>query len=384
MEPGPDSDNIYCRLCLVSLEYGNENGELVEILRDTSLHERITSIFRFNPVPTRRKQSNFSLFLCPECHVRVNDIAEFIDVVQKNQKALESASTTGIKTTTDDLEIVSTGINDDLYVKQEDEMEVEYLDNDLDHDVISLKEEDVQVSLYDEGMSEQKPFVCHYCSKGFRSKTSLTQHMSQEHSKDGPYECQICAGVFLSSLDLTQHHKEFHARRNRDHGKMVSISKYLFCELCEPQPSFEIFKNMTDHYEAKHGTRGYVRCCNKQFFTRKSVVNHSDVHSNPADYMCKICKKLLPDKYTLRDHIERHKPDAERKYECDFCQKKFHIQKDLSDHINRLHRNKIKKEERACCVECNKTFVSKYSLMTHNRRFHMDLERPICKKSFLS
>lgn len=368
METKPDLENIYCRLCLVSLEFFNENGDFADISNDTRLVLRITEIFGFNPVATKAGKNHFSSVLCNECHGRVNSIAEFIDNVQRNQKLLESASIDVPKSSSSEGLEIGDELDDVLYVKQEDEeMQVEYLDNDFDNN-------DVICDVKDSCQYEEKPYICHFCSKTFVLKASLTEHMDQKHLR-------------FEYHTNTKRFKEIHSGpgKNRpSRGNVSSISKYLFCELCENRQNFQTFKDMTEHYQERHGTRGYVRCCNKQFFTRKSVVNHSDVHTNPTDYMCKICQKLLPDKYTLRDHILRHNPDKDRKFECDHCQKKFHVQKDLADHINRLHRTKYKKEERETCVECNKSFVSKYSLMTHNRRFHMDLERPICKLRFLA
>lgn len=367
------SENPYCRLCLTTQETSKDTS-FTEVHRNTRLHERITNIFGFDPVPMRQRQKRFSTFICYECRMRVDDIGEFVENVQKNQEKLEKAFVTEIVT-------VNTRENEEVYsLKQEEEMEVEYLNEDLDE--LSLKGE-MEAPVYEEVELDEKPFVCHYCSRTWNTKASLTQHMTEEHLSFVNYECGLCGEMFISKSDVRRHRKEIHPKEvGGRQNALISIEKYLLCEMCDPTPSFASFKDMTDHYQDIHGTRGYARCCDKQFFTRKSIVNHSDVHSNPADYMCKICKKILPDKYTLRDHILRHNPDEERKFECDFCQKKFHVHKDLSDHINRLHRKKKNVDEKVDCLKCCKTFVSKYSLMTHNRRFHMDLERPICKNFY--
>ncbi|XP_063702434.1 zinc finger protein OZF-like [Culicoides brevitarsis] len=253
--------------------------------------------------------------LCLECHSRVLSTAAFIENVQKNQKVIEE----------------SLERSENVFVKQDPElqMDVEYLEEAFE--------------------TSSESFICHLCEENFSSKQFLKQHMDEEHLET-----------------------------SKKHQKVPEIDKYLICELCDAQ-NFPTFSQMSDHYQAKHGIRGYVRCCNKQFFTKKSVVNHNEVHLNPVDFMCKICQKLLPDKYTLRDHELRHNPDEAKKFECDHCHKKFHVQKDLADHINRLHRTKTEPEKRQNCKLCEKSFVSKYSLMTHNRRFHMDLEKPICE-----
>lgn len=67
-----------------------------------------------------------------------------------------------------------------------------------------------------------------------------------------------------------------------------------------------------------------------------------------------MCKKVLPNKYSLRNHMVRHKPEEEKGYECHICQKRFHLEYDVKVHVRHVH-EKNQKEERAVCLECDKT-----------------------------
>lgn len=50
----------------------------------------------------------------------------------------------------------------------------------------------------------------------------------------------------------------------------------------------------------------------------------------------------------------RHKPEEEKGYECHICQKRFHLEYDVKVHVRHVH-EKNQKEERAVCLECDKT-----------------------------
>lgn len=50
----------------------------------------------------------------------------------------------------------------------------------------------------------------------------------------------------------------------------------------------------------------------------------------------------------------RHKPEEEKRYECQICKKRFHLEYDVKVHTKHVHERQ-EKEERAVCVECDKT-----------------------------
>ena len=92
-----------------------------------------------------------------------------------------------------------------------------------------------------------------------------------------------------------------------------------------------------------------ITCKISIFLTKKKISNFFLLQIR-----CSICKKLLPNKYSLRDHISRHKPDSDKAFQCDLCNKKFHVRYDLKVHIKK---HQIDKEDipRSICQECNKT-----------------------------
>lgn len=56
------------------------------------------------------------------------------------------------------------------------------------------------------------------------------------------------------------------------------------CEECSTigkQNLFSTFGNLCDHYTKKHNSRGYVMCCGRKIFSRKSVRTHFLKHQRP-------------------------------------------------------------------------------------------------------
>uniref|UniRef100_A0A336M8E7 CSON013290 protein n=1 Tax=Culicoides sonorensis TaxID=179676 RepID=A0A336M8E7_CULSO len=370
MDKNYQHEKFYCRLCLEKI---SPNTKFIDITSENGeIYDKIIKIFHFT-----FDTNNLSPFVCIDCRDQVEIISQFIEKVVSNQEKLR----------------VLNFLNEDHDEKydpkqikyENEEMEVEFLDeNDYEDNIkeiceINIVEPQTKVKNEQEASFD---FVCDFCSKKFCSKSTLTFHMKRHMSDIKPKHvaCKYCEKTFKSESGLKNHIGQIHENKPKlyDSETAVDISKYLLCELCSGRPMFPSFNDMNDHYQENHGIRGYVRCCSKRFYTRRSVVYHSDVHSRPVDYICKICQRLLPNKYALRDHMTRHKPEEEKKFQCKTCPKRFHIEYDLTIHIRNVH-EKNPQEEKAHCDTCDKEFASKISLYLHNRRFHMNLEYPICE-----
>ena len=52
--------------------------------------------------------------------------------------------------------------------------------------------------------AEDKPFVCHFCLRGFREKGSLVRHI-RHHTGEKPYKCTKCGRGFAEHGTLNRH-----------------------------------------------------------------------------------------------------------------------------------------------------------------------------------
>lgn len=271
MKTDSDSNPIYCRLCL----HENENTQnyIDMTANEQQIHDKIFQIFHFE-----MDEAEFSPFICLICRERVESIANFMETVLKNQETLKS-----------------TKLPKNSLVKQEtDEMDLDFFEAIEDSKNFQVDQNDIKLEGSEEGSKVRtlspvakrkshkknlvrEEFSCDICSKSLKTKTMLVAHM-KKHLGEPSFECDLCDRRFRTSNGLLSH-------KSQGHDIAVDISKYLFCELCEGKPMFGSFNKMHQHYQTKHDTRGYVKCCSKKFLTKRSVIYHKEVHLRPTDFM---------------------------------------------------------------------------------------------------
>ncbi|XP_063700417.1 zinc finger protein 728-like [Culicoides brevitarsis] len=352
------SETIYCRLCLNEDQNSTNFIEVND--KSYKINEKIQKLFNFV-----WDEVEFSTFICIECCQKITDIVDYVQKVERNQEKLKRKhiKKEDVKSETyndeEDIEFVAESAD---YFP-----EVKFEDHESDEKKVPVAKKLKKSPLED--------YLCDICSKSFSKKTYLVRHM-QKHlagdaAKDKNFDCELCSRSFPTLTGLSVH-------KAQGHEVSVDISEYLFCELCPKTPTFGTFNDMHEHYMAVHHVRGYARCCTKKFLTKRSVVYHAQVHSRPMDFLCPVCKKMFPNKYSLTNHMARHKPEEEKQFECEICGKRFALEYDKKVHLKNVH-ERDSEVEKATCTECNKTFASKLSLYLHNRRFHMNLALPMCE-----
>uniref|UniRef100_A0A182IMH6 C2H2-type domain-containing protein n=1 Tax=Anopheles atroparvus TaxID=41427 RepID=A0A182IMH6_ANOAO len=68
-------------------------------------------------------------------------------------------------------------------------------------------EDDISVPLDQDEYTLSRPFPCDFCSRRFRKKASLQNHLVA-HSNDRPHVCNLCGAQYGRRIDLTNHFKQ--------------------------------------------------------------------------------------------------------------------------------------------------------------------------------
>uniref|UniRef100_A0A182SCG1 C2H2-type domain-containing protein n=1 Tax=Anopheles maculatus TaxID=74869 RepID=A0A182SCG1_9DIPT len=139
------------------------------------------------------------------------------------------------------------------------------------------------------------------------------------------------------------------------------------CEICS-QP-LENFSYLQVHYRREHGTKGYIRCCAKQFYRRFQLLDHIAAHKGTIK--CEVCQKSYKSSRYLALHMMKsHSREEDRPFKCDKCHQSFH-----KEHLLKAHQANHLSEK---CPICDKVVSSKYALKTHVSHMHGSDSNQIC------
>ena len=208
---------------------------------------------------------------------------------------------------------------------------------------------------------------CEICGENVKKKY-FSQHMRDKHGDGKPsfdeskiYTCDLCDFQTKRHLFLLRHQKRVHS--NRDYS----------CSLCHATFALEV--DCKQHIRLIHGEatglRQTVTCriCGKEM-QQKNLENHiRHVHENTKDQRCSICRKSFVNKYTLKCHMQTHKPLHERQYkfQCKLCNARFNNKSMFNDHTN-IHTNK----RPHVCEDCGKSF-RQASVLHKHREIHRNM-----------
>uniref|UniRef100_A0A672K3D3 Zinc finger protein 574-like n=1 Tax=Sinocyclocheilus grahami TaxID=75366 RepID=A0A672K3D3_SINGR len=126
-----------------------------------------------------------------------------------------------------------------------------------------------------------------------------------------------------------------------------------------------------------------LRCeeCKRTFTSANRLVAHLRVHEQ-GTHECPECDKVFKKLVSLQTHMRTHSGEAQPKFPCSICKKRFSSQVHLLRHRRTTHTT----ERRFKCNICGKPFKKQIHLRNHLRT-HTG-ERPfqcsVCGKTFSS
>lgn len=180
--------------------------------------------------------------------------------------------------------------------------------------------------------------------------------------------------------------------KNKDPIGDELIKNYadMDCELC----SFQLasFSQAKRHYSSEHMVTGYLICCRRKYLNRIKLLDHVKTHSNPDEFKCKQCNKVLKCSRSLNNHF-MNCHSYNKPFQCDHCgicfPKKFQLTAHIKIHVLPLYEfpcqycsktfntpyrltahNLSHESSKFCCEICSKVLQSKFSLAFHVRTVH--------------
>ncbi|XP_001663295.2 zinc finger protein 14 [Aedes aegypti] len=192
-------------------------------------------------------------------------------------------------------------------------------------------------------------FKCTVCSKLFKHKTSLREHM-MNHTGEHPFGCDQCEERFIRKKDVDRHMEEMHGSDDDDGEKKVRFP----CPYC-PR------KLMTKTARAIHVTHNHAD---------KEPIAKQVLSSLPKSMACQYCKKVFTNRNTLKLHILNHL--GKLPHQCDQCDAGFYKPADLLRHKQRYHTggSSLSLANRFKCAYCPRIFIRKSARRYHHTVFH--------------
>lgn len=250
--------------------------------------------------------------------------------------------------------------------------------------------------------------ICEICHEEFENEYKMEIHNIRQH-KNKANKCKICNKSFNSIVyHLKKQHPEEY--KNTDTKELVEINPDLYCKFCNT--GFTMAHYLYGHITSIH-EKEIVVCdiCNKSMKVAALYDHKRNFHKEPEEYYqykCETCKQKFKHKHTYERHLKKdsHKilekktdidyseidkkveeikkekrgiKETNKSFKCGSCEKSFITKASLYTHEKFVHSSKIFE-----CKFCDKTFKTKHSCNRHNNSVHSEpkFECKICKQKF--
>ena len=187
---------------------------------------------------------------------------------------------------------------------------------------------------------EVEKWMCHLCSKSFKDKDQLVEHMYFVH--EGKWLCHFCDKPFTDKENLIRHLK-MHESPNKKPNIVV---------IKQPE---KITGGQTPRKFVTTGKSTPQASANA--IATKSVGNSID-EKETLEFACNACSRVFTYKKSFKKHMRTHTTN------CEYCNQR------VNTYLMDRHLMEVHPRKEYMCTSCNMNFVQKFIYSFHMQQFH--------------
>ncbi|XP_075237347.1 uncharacterized protein LOC142333756 [Lycorma delicatula] len=226
---------------------------------------------------------------------------------------------------------------------------------------------------YEYNRLRDEMFHCYDCGEVYVVKSKISNHLCKGVRK---FYCIICSESSVSEETLKIHSCNLNKKNDIMNGDDIN-KKSQSENFTENNFVSTVIHKIIQHKRHINDCGKYkCKFCEKIFKCKRTLIFHSNIHTEKSSHKCTFCQKSFNQRGTLKRHLNIH--TIEKKFKCNFCEKAFKDRGNLRKHIF-VHTG----EERFTCNFCQKSVRKSYfkkhiSIHTSEKKFTCDF----CQKSF--
>nr|XP_040241292.2 transcription factor grauzone-like [Anopheles coluzzii] len=336
-----------CRLCLDSLPKCTGIS-----IKNEQFKEELKAAFRFEI----DYKSNLPELVCDRCRDTVSHIHTYIQDVWSNQQSLLlEANTTVVQP---EEYLVEKDVSDTKLFEKEELPKIQEPGVVQDLQIEFVQPDPDPIGLNDDDANEKRNIAS---SEDDDDTLQVKEKEPAETAETADQPSSKKAKTSVSD-------KPKKTRANRkENDKIIDEFYTMECEICSAPANN--FGTLINHYRAEHDIKGYVRCCDKQYFNRSYLVDHIASHKGLT--RCEICDRTYKTMRYLNQHMsESHSQRDAKPFKCTQCHMAY-----SKEHLLRAHMQMHVKKQ---CQFCQKMLSNHYSLKLHISQVHSGDNHQIC------